>query len=128
MQRLIKNLLKNSILLIAIAIVIIITYLSLVKLEAQPISISHLDKLEHAIAYFFLTLSWLLVIRKKSQKNITKIIVVFSCVFFGILIEILQGTLTNYREASYLDILANSFGVFMAMLFFNMKIEKKTTI
>lgn len=37
---------------------------------------------------------------------------------FGMLIEVLQGVLTNYREPEWLDILANVTGALLACLFF----------
>lgn len=124
----IKNLLKGSFLYIAILVAISIAYLSLIKLGKQPISISHLDKIEHAIAYFILTISWLFAVKKASENKKIKYIVVFACIFYGIIIELLQTTLTSYREASSLDILANSVGAIIAMLIFNIKIEKKQAI
>lgn len=128
MQKHIKNLYKGSLFFIAIIITITITILSLIKIEKQPISFSHLDKVEHCIAYFFLSLSWMLAIKEVSHKPKIKYVIVTLCIIFGILIEVLQVILTNYREASFLDILANSIGVLLAMLIFNKFFEKNTVI
>ena len=128
MQMLIKNLLKVRYTFLASIITFAITYLSLVKLGKQQISIAHLDKIEHTIAYFFLAITWLLAIKKAARNTKTKYIIVFCCIFFGIIIEVLQTTLTNYREASLLDALANSLGALIAMLVFTIKFEKKRAI
>ena len=39
-------------------------------------------------------------------------------IFYGIVIEVLQGKFTASREADIYDVLANSFGVFLAYLGF----------
>jgi VanZ family protein len=37
-------------------------------------------------------------------------------IVFGMLIEVLQGTLTTYRQPDWADVLANSIGVFIAFI------------
>lgn len=120
MQKTIKTLLKASILYIAIIITIIIAYLSLIKVGKQPISIKYLDKIEHSIAYFTLTLSWLFALKNKVK--ITLIII--GCVLYGTLIEVLQGTITSYRTADFYDIIANSVGILIALFVFKAFFEK----
>ena len=120
---LIKHLLKRSVLLIAIIITLSIAILSLIKVGEQPIKIQHLDKIEHVIAYFTLTFIWLLALAKKKIKYL----IIFSCFFYGIIIELLQAT-TTYRTGDYLDIIANSTGVLIALLIFNCFFEKKLAI
>jgi VanZ family protein len=88
------------------------------------IKISNIDKLYHSFAYFTLTISWLLSFYKKPEK---KYVIVIGCIILGIIIEVLQGTLTIYRTGDYLDVLANSFGVLLALLIFNV-ISKKNYI
>jgi len=75
----------------------------------------------HAIAYFILTLFWLFYYLMKMPENnnykwkffyISVLVIVF-----GMLIEVLQGTLTSYRQPDWADILANSIGVLVAFLF-----------
>ena len=41
-------------------------------------------------------------------------------ILFGMLIEVLQGTLTTYRTPDWYDILANSIGVCSALLVFTL--------
>ncbi len=119
MRKLIKILLKDKIIFIAISIAVLIGFLSLTKVPESPIKLSSQDKIFHAIAYFVLALTWLLSYPISRQKNKIKYAIAFGCVFYGIIIEVLQTTLTTYRTASFLDVVANSVGVFMALLIFN---------
>ena len=128
MQKDIKGLLKHSYLPIAVIITISIAFLSLIKLGKQPIKISNLDKIEHLIAYCVLGLSWLLAFKENQKLPYKKHLVIFLCVFYGIIIEVLQTTLTSYREGSLLDIVANTVGVLLALLIFNKVFEKKQAI
>ena len=125
MLKTIKKLLKDNAIFIAIFITVSIAIGSLVKPDLITLkSISVSDKTYHFIAYFFLMFSWLYAFLKneKFQKNIKYLIV--GCLIFGIVIEILQGTITSYRTTSYLDILANSVGIGLAVLIFHF-FEKK---
>ncbi|MEZ7993288.1 MAG: VanZ family protein [Flavobacteriaceae bacterium] len=125
MLKTIKKLLKDNAIFIAIFITVSIAIGSLVKPDLITLkSISVSDKTYHFIAYFFLMFSWLYAFLKneKFQKNIKYLIL--GCLIFGIVIEILQGTITSYRTTSYLDILANSVGIGLAVLIFHF-FEKK---
>jgi len=125
MLKTIKKLLKDNAIFIAIFITISIAIGSLVKPDLITLkSISVSDKTYHFIAYFFLMFSWLYAFLKneKFQKNIKYLIL--GCLIFGIVIEILQETITSYRTTSYLDILANSVGIGLAVLIFHF-FEKK---
>jgi VanZ family protein len=118
-----KTLLRDKIFLVAIAITISILYLSLVKLPKGNINVNHLDKLQHGFAYFILSISWLFTFYKKNSRYL----IVCCCILFGILIEILQNKLTNYRTGDYLDAIANSMGVIIGLLIFN-RISKKMSL
>ena len=125
MLKTIKKLLKDNAIFIAIFITVSIAIGSLVKPDLITLkSISVSDKMYHFIAYFFLMFSWLYAFLKneKFQKNIKYLIL--GCLIFGIVIEILQETITSYRTTSYLDILANSVGIGLAVLIFHF-FEKK---
>ena len=125
MLKTIKKLLKDNAIFIAIFITVSIAIGSLVKPDLITLkSISVSDKTYHFIAYFFLMFSWLYAFLKneKFQKNIKYLIL--GCLIFGIVIEILQETITSYRTTSYLDILANSVGIGLAVLIFHF-FEKK---
>ncbi|MDO6674161.1 VanZ family protein [Tenacibaculum sp. 1_MG-2023] len=122
----IKNLLKHKlIIIIAILITISIAIISLIKLGKAPIQINHLDKLEHAFAYFVLSLVWLLALR---TTKINKYIIVFCCFFYGIIIETLQVTTTSYRSGEILDILANTTGILIAFIVYNSFFKKNKAI
>ncbi|TXD49851.1 VanZ family protein [Polaribacter sp. IC073] len=116
----IKTLFKGKLLIIAIVITISILYLSLMRVPKYDISISHLDKWQHCLAYFTLSLSWLFAVYKENKKYL----IVFACVVFGIIIEILQHTLTNYRTGDYFDVIANSLGVLIGLLVYNQVFKK----
>ncbi len=124
----IKSLLEDNAIYIAIFFTISITIGSLVKSDFIVVkSISVSDKTYHLIAYFLLMLSWLNVFCKKEtfQKNVKYVIL--GCIIFGIIIEILQGIITSYRTASYLDIVANTIGVLLAVVIFHV-FEKKISV
>ena len=115
MQQRIKNLLKHKSVYLAIFVTVVIAILSLIKIGKHPINFTYLDKIEHGIAYAVLTFFWLLAF----GNNITsKIIVVLLCVFYGIIIEIIQGT-TTYRTFDFADMFANSIGTVIGLLIFN---------
>jgi len=124
MQKVIKVLFKDRVLFIAIGITLFIGYLSLKKIEYSLIPLSNTDKVYHTIAYFSLGLTWLLSFPKSLQNRRLRYVIVISCIIYGIVIEVLQATLTVYRTASLLDIVANTVGVIVAMLLFN-KVYKK---
>jgi len=118
-----KAFLKGKIYIIAIIVTLSILYLSLVKTPSYHVGIAHLDKLQHFFAYFILTSSWLLVFYKKNKNQL----IVGCCILFGIIIEVLQNKLTDYRTGDYLDVIANSTGVFLGLLILN-QISKKIEV
>lgn len=127
MLKLIKRLSKHSALAIAIIITGIIAFLSLKKLKGGTIQVVHLDKVSHTIAYCFLALSWFLFLLKAKLTSKKKLITIL-CISYGIVIEVLQGTVTTYRTFDLLDVLANTVGIFLGMLIFNQLFEKNQSI
>ena len=123
----IKRLLKENSFIVAVLVTAIILSLSLIKMPNTPTKINfvNIDKLYHTIAYFTLTFSWLIVFYKKPNK---KYLIVICCILFGIVIEILQSKITVHRTGDYLDILANSSGVILALLIFNLIFKKNRLI
>jgi VanZ family protein len=116
-----KNLLKNKVLIIAIFVTVSILYLSLIKMPKYNIAISFPDKWQHCFAYLILTFFWLFAFYEKERKYL----IIFCCILFGILIEVLQYTITNYRTGDYLDVLANSSGVLFGFFIFNQAFKRK---
>ena len=124
----IKSLLENNAVYIAIFFTIAILLGSLVKPELLVVdSISVSDKTYHLIAYFLLMLSWLYAFSNREKFNENVKYVIIGCIFFGIIIELLQGTITSYRTASFLDIIANTSGVLLAVVIFHV-FEKKISV
>ena len=117
MQKLIKSLLKDKSIYLAIIITIVIAILSLIRIGKQPVVISfkYLDKLEHAIAYLTLAFLWLFTF--KNNKKVRYVVLIL-CVLFGVLMEFLQSSLTNYRTFDYADMIANALGVLIAFFLF----------
>ncbi len=111
---LIKNLFKDRKIwiLIAILITISIAILSLVRLKPPSVTFSNIDKVGHAIAYFALAFAWFQVFGAKKRDLY---LVFICCFFYGIIIEVLQATITNYRSGEFYDILANSSGIAIAL-------------
>jgi len=113
----IKSLLENNAYLIAISLTILIAYLSLsnpVDLKI-PIKINFLDKILHATAYFSLTISWMFALRNYSKRKYIVIIIFL----YGILMEYMQFWLTNNRQKDIYDVAANTFGIIIAVIFYN---------
>lgn len=117
---------RNYFLYIAIFFTIAITLGSLLSLEGieQP-KVQFFDKLVHIGGYFVLSLSWLLAFQSKIE-ILKQAILVSGLVFvYGIVIEVLQGVLTNYRQADFYDMFANLLGIGIGLLVF-MLVFKKT--
>ena len=90
------------------------------KVEMGDLTIG--DKILHASAYFVLFSIWKLSFFLKAENNVSyKSIIIkiaVACIVFGMLIEVLQGTLTSYRQPDWLDVIANSTGVLIASILF----------
>lgn len=119
MLKTIKNLLERSAYVISILITCLITYLSLSPLTELNIEITVSDKLLHSLAYFILTLSWLFAIKSSHSNFKIKLQVGFGVFLFGIILEILQNSLTIYRTGDYIDAIANTLGLVTAIALFN---------
>lgn len=107
---------------IALAFTALIAYLSLANLrfvKVSFLSFSGMDKLKHVAAYFVLTYSWLLVVENNDSPFKSRYWVVLFVFLFGLLLEILQAFLTEYRIGEVFDLLANSMGIVFAFLFFD---------
>ena len=119
----IKKLSERSALVIALFLTFFIAFLSLVPLsfKGSPISlikISNADKYGHLIAYLILSLSWFYAAKNFAKRKYKKLIIILSLISYGIVLEVLQGTLTTYRQADFYDFIANSAGVILATILF----------
>lgn len=113
--------LKKTILSLAIGWTFLIAVLCLVKFGDLPkIKVSGFDKYGHFIFHFVFTLLWGYYLSIKQQqlsfKNLLSIVTI--SLAYGILIEFLQETCTQTRQADVLDVLANFTGAVTAMLVF----------
>lgn len=108
---------KNFLTLALIFWIVFITTLSLVSLKGLPkVSPQNADKYVHFLFYFILTLLLILNLVNKVGLKQSIIISFFIAVFYGIIIEILQGVLTENRSPELADALFNSFGSFTATI------------
>lgn len=111
--------LKKIVLFLAIVYTISLTLASLMNLKNLPkVEVSFGDKIFHFLAYCILTILWFytyLLSFKVKHKNALIYAVVFS-IAFGILIEVLQKSLTDYRALDIYDIYANTLGALLALL------------
>ncbi|MEM9000683.1 MAG: VanZ family protein [Bacteroidota bacterium] len=114
---------------------IVITILSLysfdhdVKVEFE---VTFLDKTAHVVFHFVLVLLACLFIRETTKGTIplvrtTFIALVFS-VAYGILIEVLQYSLTKNRVAEVADIMANTIGGLLAIIVLKWYFSKKSPL
>ena len=97
---------------------IAIITLSLISSSEMPKAprIPYLDKIAHFSFYFGYTALFILAFRSKLWAVITTL-------FLGATMEILQGLLTTTRSADFIDMLFNTFGTVVALLFMR-KYEK----
>ncbi len=102
---------------------VFVTYSSLYSFEDNEFgsfNIPYRDKVIHFIFYFVPTIlgSLFLIERKKKKSLPTKqlTILAFSLIFFGIIIEVIQGTMTVNRSGDVYDALANSTGVILGII------------
>lgn len=103
--------LKKILLLLAIVSTIAIAYGSLVSSSNLPdVELDYADKFIHAFAYGFLFLIWYLALESYNIKGALLKAISIS-VIYGIILEVLQGTLTEARITDLYDILANCIGI-----------------
>lgn len=124
----IKRLLERSSYAISISITLLIIYLSLAPTADVMESVRISDKSLHGFAYFVLTLSWLFALKNSYDTIKMKVLIGFSILTLGILLEYLQGEITDYRTSDYLDIVANGFGIVIAIVSFRSLLRFYNTI
>jgi VanZ family protein len=104
----------------SILIALIIMYLSLANAQtfdkAPFIDIPNIDKAVHFCMYFGLMFVIILENKNNIKSNGHLFLLGLIPLSFGILMEILQATLTVTRSGSVFDALANSAGIFVSIL------------
>ncbi len=109
----------------------LIGWLSLVKIHIPvDVNVKGSDKIGHLLAYFVFTVVWFLFFfysekqsGKFSKSWIRAAVIAF---LFGILMELLQALLTDYRSSDWYDVLANTSGIVFAV--FVLKILKNKLV
>ncbi len=117
---------RNFFIYIAIVLTTAITigsFISLENVEVMPEQYS--DKFIHSFSYSLLAFSWLLGYKQKARELKYSILISGVVFFYGIIIEVLQGFLTNNRQSDLYDILANLVGIVLAFVFFNIIFQRK---
>ncbi|WP_317899477.1 VanZ family protein [Aurantibacillus circumpalustris] len=76
------------------------------------------DKFVHASIFFILTTLWFLVAIKHQQSKVIIGIYFTAVVTYGALLELMQATIFSNRSADWKDIVANSFGCLLAIVFY----------
>ena len=96
---------------------VVITVLSLTTVSigaiGSSIPIENKDKIVHFLFYFIFVLLWNLSQHKKTTIKIISILIV--AIFYGAIIEILQG-FTATRTADFFDFFANTLGAVLGTL------------
>lgn len=119
MQKLIKHLLSDKSLYIALACSVFILVFSLIPVLSKLLGeVKNSDKIIHTFSYTILNLSWLFYYRPLSKLKV-KLVIAFALFCYGIIIEVLQTTLTTYRTGSFYDVVANTIGIFVALIVFD---------
>ncbi len=80
------------------------------------------DKFLHASAYVVLMISWLMYTTYAPRKVKDGLLFIILAVF-GIIIELLQGSLTQSRTGDFLDVIANITGLIIGLLIFKYLIK-----
>ena len=128
MLKAIKQLLERNRYAIAASFTLLIIFLSLAPTSKAIDVIDVSDKTLHAFAYFVLALSWIFAIKSSHTLLKQKVSIGFFVLLLSILLEILQESLTDYRTADYLDIIANTLGIIFAIVSFKYLLRLYNTI
>jgi len=118
MQKIIRHLLTDKSIFLAILLSVFILIASLIPIKSKLLDeVKYSDKIVHVLFYLTLCLSWLFYFKSK-QKIKYKFLVAFVIFVYGIIIEVLQSDFTTYRTGSLFDVLANMVGIIFGLLIF----------
>lgn len=105
---------------------VLVTFLSLYSIPSIDIpafEVPNLDKAVHFIFYFVASILGCLFVRERTNGQVgihrTMVIVGLGLIIYGIIIEILQSTLTSYRDGNIYDGMANTAGTLIGLMFIN---------
>lgn len=109
---------------------LVILYLSLKNADelnkVQFLNIPHFDKFAHFCMYFALTSVLIFETRKPSIGKRILLLLASYPFFFGIIMEVLQQTLTTTRNASIFDVLFNTIGIILSVLVWRLILRSYT--
>jgi len=79
-----------------------------------------IDKLVHLFIFLVLTFLWLLYVNNvlNDTKPIVLLFILVACLFYGILIELIQELFVLSRGAEVLDVIADLLGASLGLLLF----------
>lgn len=110
--------LKKVALFLATSYTIALATVSLINLRGKlpDVEIDYGDKIFHFLAYALLCWLWYIVFYFKQNLSKRKAIIraIILSIFFGMLLEVLQGTITSHRSFDVYDAIANSLGALLA--------------
>lgn len=106
---------------LGLLVIVVITYLSLMHVPEIPEveDVPLIDKWTHMVMYATLTLAiWIQYLKSHKQINKIKLSVIGIIVpiTWGGLMELAQAYLTTYRSGDWMDFVANSIGVLIAVV------------
>ena len=128
---------KNIYTLLFLSWVVVITMLSLfsfssMDLDTGTLNIPYADKITHFIFYLVFAFVGCLSLRERTLGSLglrkTLIIVLFFAILYGILIEVLQYTITTDIMAEFGDVLANTLGAFAGIGLIRWVFSKKNPL
>ncbi|WP_339894883.1 VanZ family protein [uncultured Algibacter sp.] len=115
--------LKKVTFLVALGYSVALGAVSLITLDIPNVQISFADKIFHFLAYSLFTVLWYLAFfytfSFKKRKSIIYAAVL--AILFGIVIEVLQDTITTSRTLDVYDALANTFGALVTTMIIGIK-------
>ena len=102
-------------------IIFFLSSLSVPKIPgAKLIDIPHFDKFVHFSLYAVLLTLWLIDYFKVTKNPLkrTVLIIIIASVLYGGIMEVIQKVLLQGRSGDFFDFLANTLGIFTALLMF----------
>ncbi|MEN3323474.1 VanZ family protein [Mariniflexile soesokkakense] len=111
--------LKKGVLFVSILYTVLLGTVCLIKINKLPnVGVSFGDKIFHFLAYTVLAFLWFNTFFStfKFGKKKALIYAALFSIVFGIVIEVLQGTITTSRSSDFYDVIANTMGVFFTVI------------
>lgn len=120
--------LNKGLFVLSLSYTIALLTVSLMRLNNLPdLGVDFGDKIFHFCAYAVLSMLWFYTcvhFFKLDLKNALRTAVI-GAIFFGIIIEVLQKELTDYRAFEFYDALANTLGALLTALLIKVKAKNQ---